>query len=411
MFSFINSEVIIWTVLLLVLAASAIRFLRYWRKFKKLRAELETQRALVSDNVEHSLVLRMMKLATWRIDVANGEYTIVNDYRDTTDTVPMASGVPYSTMLSHIHPDDLPEVEDNLSKIVNDGIQQYHHDYRILVSEEDDDQYCWESSYAMVGDYNDDGTPKTIVGASERIDERKRLEQALMESAAKAEDLNRLKASFIEEMSHEIRTPMNSMNGYAQLLQSVDLSDEERQVCIDSIIDNTAKLSDKFKSLLSIVETETGNSSVHRLPLDVNVLVSNLASQAEGRNKNPQVEVKSYAADSQCVIVSDINMITTIMNNYTNNALKFTHKGQVVIGYDSPRNHKIRLWVKDTGIGMDREQQRRAFDMFVKFDNFTEGVGLGLSVCKNLATNLGGQVGVESVQGHGSTFFVELPTE
>jgi len=411
MFSFINSEVIIWTVLLLVLAASAIRFLRYWRKFKKLRAELETQRALVSDNVEHSLVLRMMKLATWRIDVANGEYTIVNDYRDTTDTVPMASGVPYSTMLSHIHPDDLPEVEDNLSKIVNGGIQQYHHDYRILVSEEDDDQYCWESSYAMVGDYNDDGTPKTIVGASERIDERKRLEQALMESAAKAEDLNRLKASFIEEMSHEIRTPMNSMNGYAQLLQSVDLSDEERQVCIDSIIDNTAKLSDKFKSLLSIVETETGNSSVHRLPLDVNVLVSNLASQAEGRNKNPQVEVKSYAADSQCVIVSDINMITTIMNNYTNNALKFTHKGQVVIGYDSPRNHKIRLWVKDTGIGMDREQQRRAFDMFVKFDNFTEGVGLGLSVCKNLATNLGGQVGVESVQGHGSTFFVELPTE
>lgn len=395
----------------MLLVSASVYFYRVWKMNKTLKDGLALQQRLVSDNVEHSLVLRMMKLATWRIDTSTGEYNVVNDYRDTTDAAPIANGVHYSTICNYIHPDDRPVVEQNMKSIVSGGIQSYHHDYRIMVSGNDDEQYCWESSYAIVGDYNADGTPKSIVGASARIDERKRLEQALVESAAKDEELNRMKTSFIEEMSHEIRTPLNSMGGYAQLLQSVDLSDEERKMCLDSIIENTAKLSDKFKSLLSIVETETGNSDVRRLPMDVNVLVANLASMAEGKNRNPEVKVSCYTPERDCVIISDNRMVATIMNNYISNALKFTHKGQIVVGYDSPRRKTIRLWVKDTGIGMDREQQHRAFDMFVKFDNFTEGVGLGLSVCKNLATNLGGQVGVESAQGHGSTFYVELPTE
>jgi signal transduction histidine kinase len=97
------------------------------------------------------------------------------------------------------------------------------------------------------------------------------------------------------------------------------------------------------------------------------------------------------------------------MEHLVSNAVKFTDKGNIVIGYDPVKNSRIRLWVKDTGKGIAPENQERVFERFFKVDEFIPGAGLGLSVCRTMAFSLGGNVGVESKLGEGSTFWIEIP--
>ena len=108
-------------------------------------------------------------------------------------------------------------------------------------------------------------------------------------------------------------------------------------------------------------------------------------------------------------LYTDRNRLREIVNQYVNNGLKFTKQGSVTIGYDR-RDHDVRVWVRDTGIGVPKEYCNDSiFDSFFKIDEFVPGTGLGLSICRNLAQSLGGRIGLESELGKGSTFWVDLP--
>ena len=111
---------------------------------------------------------------------------------------------------------------------------------------------------------------------------------------------------------------------------------------------------------------------------------------------------------SDCQIRSDKNRITQVLSNFINNAIKFTSKGNIRMGYEITGKN-IRFYVQDSGIGISRENQDAIFDRFVKLNTFARGTGLGLSICKSIIEKLGGQIGVDSTLGVGSCFWFTLP--
>jgi signal transduction histidine kinase len=123
----------------------------------------------------------------------------------------------------------------------------------------------------------------------------------------------------------------------------------------------------------------------------------------------PDVTLTTRFAAAEQNITSDLTRVLESMEHLVSSAVKFTDKGNIVIGYDPVKNSRIRLWVKDTGKGIAPENQERVFERFFKVDEFIPGAGLGLSVCRTMAFSLGGNVGVESKLGEGSTFWIEIP--
>ena len=108
-------------------------------------------------------------------------------------------------------------------------------------------------------------------------------------------------------------------------------------------------------------------------------------------------------------VTTDLNRLQEAVNHLIGNAVKFTEKGSITVGYDLPRDKKIRIWVKDTGKGIADDLQERVFERFFKVDEFVPGAGLGLSICRTMAQSMGGQAGVTSKLGEGSTFWIEIP--
>ena len=111
------------------------------------------------------------------------------------------------------------------------------------------------------------------------------------------------------------------------------------------------------------------------------------------------------------MIVSDVNRLQQVMFNFANNAAKFTKKGRITIGYRLCDNDRIRFFVADTGKGVSREMQSAIFERFVKADSFSQGAGIGLEISREIISRLDGEIGVESEEGKGSTFWFEIPRQ
>ena len=262
----------------------------------------------------------------------------------------------------------------------------------------------WEESYATIGERDADGTPLKIVGASMRIDNRKDMENALIQARNKAQESDRLKTAFLANMGHEIRTPLNAIVGFADLLPVVQ-SEEDRNQLIQEIQNNNQKLLRIIDGLVSMSEIEAGANSLALNVVDLNSLLSEMQERIQ---VGTEVPILLQLPQKEMLIHSDLEKLKTIMEHFLTNAIKFTTSGTITMGYDVEDNH-VRLWVRDTGKGIAKDDQERIFERFVKIDEYVPGTGLGLSVVKSHARQLGGTVGVESELGEGSRFWVLLP--
>ena len=150
---------------------------------------------------------------------------------------------------------------------------------------------------------------------------------------------------------------------------------------------------------------EAGARSLSMAPVDLNILLRDLQTIHQ---PNTDVPIQLHLPESQMLIHSDQAVITEMVENLLQNAIKFTLKGSITLGYDI-EGDQVRLWVSDTGRGIAEADLQRIFERFVKLDEYIPGTGLGLSVVKSHAAHLGGSVGVESTLGQGSRFWVLLP--
>jgi PAS domain S-box-containing protein len=265
--------------------------------------------------------------------------------------------------------------------------------------------------------FDDSGTLRGYLGVARDITRDLEQDRALREAKSQAERANAAKSEFLANMSHEIRTPLNSVIGLGYLLEQTSVTEEQRSFLRKINFAGRSLLS-VINNVLDISKIEAGEMLLEDGTLDLKHLVQGIAQML-----TPSAHAKGIALAVQCTadlpsqLRGDATRLGQIATNLVNNAIKFTHTGQVEIKLSCPKSTDsgplVRLSVRDSGIGIGPEGLARLFKPFSQADTSTTrrfgGTGLGLSIARRLVDLMGGQIGVMSTVGVGSEFWVEIP--
>lgn len=264
----------------------------------------------------------------------------------------------------------------------------------------------WEFRYKQIC-HNDN--IHIITGLLQNIQEVKDKEEELIQ-ARKVAERAELKQSFLDNMSHEIRTPLNAITGFSNLLTTEkDLSEEEKQEFISIINDNTDLLLKLVNDVLELSRIESGNMSFNYREESVRSLLNSIYNTHQLTISSSLKFIKEFPEGDVFVHIDNMRM-TQIITNFLNNAKKFTKSGHIKLGYrHQPASREVHIFVEDTGAGIPKEELQIIFDRFYKHNEFAQGVGLGLSICKVIVGKMQGRIEVTSEINKGSRFTVVLP--
>ena len=249
--------------------------------------------------------------------------------------------------------------------------------------------------------------------AKNKLDEQNRTlikaEEELRKAKEVAEQSNWLKTMFIQNMSHEIRTPLNSIVGFSGVL--VDMLDEKEDIGqYVALIESNSKLLLKLVGDILDISILDSEVEIKHNAVDVNACCQ-ASIDAAGASFDPGVKLIFEPACDELIINSNYNYIVQVLDNLLGNASKFTHEGSVTLAYEVKKEeNQLIFTVTDTGIGIPVEEQERVFERFVKLDNFSQGAGLGLSICRIVAERLGGYLRIDKgyTQGTRVIFCVSM---
>lgn len=301
----------------------------------------------------------------------------------------------------YIHPGDLPVFRKNIAS----RHERTHHKGQYRCNFTGEFQW-WEFSYNTI---HTPGHAPIIAGLLQNIQELKDHEQELIESRELAEQAE-LKQSFLNNMSHEIRTPLNAIVGFSDMLANEpEFSDEERQEFVDIINTNTKLLLKLVGDVLELSRIESGNLSFIFQRESVRQLLDDVYQTHSLLIRPPLQFLKDFPPEDVQVNVDPMRL-TQVLTNFLNNANKFTKGGSIRLGYCCPSGmSEVHLYVEDTGIGIPHSEQKMIFERFYKRSEFSQGVGLGLSICVLIVEKMGGRIELRSEEGRGSRFTVVLP--
>ena len=301
----------------------------------------------------------------------------------------------------YIHPGDLPVFRKNIAS----RHERTHHKGQYRCNSTGEFQW-WEFSYNTI---HTPGHAPIIAGLLQNIQELKDHEQELIESRELAEQAE-LKQSFLNNMSHEIRTPLNAIVGFSDMLANEpEFSDEERQEFVDIINTNTKLLLKLVGDVLELSRIESGNLSFIFQRESVRQLLDDVYQTHSLLIQPPLQFLKDFPPEDVQVNVDPMRL-TQVLTNFLNNANKFTKEGSIQLGYCCPSGmSEVHLYVEDTGIGIPHSEQKMIFERFYKRSEFSQGVGLGLSICVLIVEKMGGRIELRSEEGRGSRFTVVLP--
>lgn len=301
----------------------------------------------------------------------------------------------------YIHPGDLPVFRKNIAS----RHERTHHKGQYRCNFTGEFQW-WEFSYNTI---HTPGHAPIIAGLLQNIQELKDHEQELIESRELAEQAE-LKQSFLNNMSHEIRTPLNAIVGFSDMLANEpEFSDEERQEFVDIINTNTKLLLKLVGDVLELSRIESGNLSFIFQRESVRQLLDDVYQTQSLLIQPPLQFLKDFPPEDVQVNVDPMRL-TQVLTNFLNNANKFTKEGSIQLGYCCPSGmSEVHLYVEDTGIGIPHSEQKMIFERFYKRSEFSQGVGLGLSICVLIVEKMGGRIELRSEEARGSRFTVVLP--
>lgn len=241
------------------------------------------------------------------------------------------------------------------------------------------------------------------------ITQLKQAEKELTLAKEKAENADISKSAFLANMSHEIRTPLNAITGFAEILASANTEEEKAQYQ-EIIKMNADLLLQLVNDILDMSKIEAGTLEFVYTKVDINLLLSDLQQlfQMRVNEAGGNIQIIAEPGLPSCTIETDRNRVAQVLSNFTTNAIKFTQEGNVRIGYKA-RDTELYFYVTDTGTGIPADKLPEVFGRFVKLNKEKKGTELGLSISKTIVNKLEGQIGADSVEGKGSTFWFTIP--
>ena len=234
--------------------------------------------------------------------------------------------------------------------------------------------------------------------------------EQLEKLTAIAQQSTQLKSGFMASMTHELRTPLNAIIGFTSILESIEPS-EERAEYVRIIRNSSDMLQRLINDIIEASSLTEGHVSIQRADVNFSTAFNDICMTLRQRIQNPQISFLFDNPYESFYTSVDIERIQQLYTNFVTNAVKFTKEGHIRIGYRYER-HGLYLYCEDTGIGIPQEKQEIIFNRFVKLDEFVQGTGMGLNICKSIVESSHGQIGVDSEGvGKGSTFWCWIPCE
>ena len=311
------------------------------------------------------------------------------------------------------HPDYSGAIDETFEQFEG-TISGKYEAYRVIYpTPMPDGSIKWINARADVPERDEQGQALSMVGTLIDITALKEMEVDLIEARDAAEAASQAKADFLANMSHEIRTPMNAVIGMAHLALRTDLDAKQRDYLV-KIQGSGQHLLGIINDILDFSKIEAGKLDVETVDFDLDKVLDNVAALIGEKTTEKGLElIFDIDSDLPRALQGDPLRVGQVIINYANNAVKFTDEGEIVVRVRAVESNEedmlVRFEVQDTGIGLTEEQRGKLFQSFQQADSSTSrkygGTGLGLAISKQLAVLMGGEVGVESEHGTGSTFW------
>ncbi|QDG76388.1 response regulator [Labrenzia sp. PHM005] len=360
------------------------------------------------------LVVDATAVGIWDWKVQSGEVAFNERWAEIVGyTLEDLAPTSIETWMSLAHPDDLKQSEKLLQEHWEGKTEHYVCEARMKHKA---GHWVWVLDTGRVVEWDDDGNPLRMIGTHLDITERKETEAALVSAKTEAEAASVAKSAFLANMSHEIRTPMNGVLGMTKILLDTPLNREQLGFA-KSVKSSAESLLSLINDILDFSKVEAGKLELEPIDFDIGLMLDEFGTAISNRAHEKGLEIICPANPVQHQwFHSDPGRIRQILTNLVGNAIKFTEHGEVAVYchmQEAGSNESIlRIEVKDTGIGLSGEQQSRLFQRFSQADSSTTrkfgGTGLGLAISKQLVELMGGEIGVESSPGEGSTFWFTL---
>lgn len=301
--------------------------------------------------------------------------------------------------------EDRKEILNYYKRVLNkETTESLKRDIRVLGS---DGKEHWIEQHFFVREE----TPQDIIELNLNIDLQKQSEEELIKAKQQAEQSNTETEQFIQSISHEVRTPLNSIVGFSGVLAHND-NEEEKQYYTGPIRQNCILLQEMVENIIELSNIDSGKRTLHKEKIKFSYMLETFRTYFYNNLYGKKIVLETTIPEKVLesgVVYTDRQYLYQLATNLVSNAIKFTASGgTVTFGYED-RETEHCFYVKDTGYGISPENQEKIFTRFEKVDTFMQGTGLGLPLCKRIAKFLGGDIGVESEAGKGSTFWWTIP--
>ncbi|BEG97857.1 sensor histidine kinase [Bacteroides sedimenti] len=341
---------------------------------------------------------------TWNIskDIIHIDYDTYKHSVSSPDKQDLSFSL--SDALLRIHPDDRSNIELSVSAMLSGKIKKAELDLRIR--QFGSDKYNWYQLRGELTRISSTGSPEVFTGVFTDINSRKQDECELFLAKERAEEANRLKSAFIANINHEIRTPLNAIVGFSGLLP-ITTDEQERNEYISLIQKNNELLLQVINNTIDLSAIESGVIEFTTDEVDFKDLMAESLTTLRSQVL-PDVQIVLSEQLPHCLLSTDFQHLKQVVDHLLSNAAKFTSQGTIEIGYTISDNF-LFFYVTDTGCGIPEEKLKTVFNHFVKLNDFTQGTGVGLTLCSRIVKRLKGRIGVTSKIGRGSTFWFEIP--